>query len=571
MTKLTQPNESRMSHLAARAPRVLVIALDGATYDVLTPLAEQGVMPNLRHFMRQAALVELRSAEPAVTPVAWTTFQTGCDPGAHGIFDYRYLDHRHRLLRLNHAGRIRRATMFDALAAEGSEVVSLNLPMTYAPASPVSGIVVGGLDSPSAQAALAAAPAFAEKLKATGARYELATIWRRKPATFEELDAGIARTQDVFRARGVAARLADEMTDWRLMVVQFQSLDSFQHRLWHLLGVGDGPGGPARWVARCRQALMTLDACVGELFELAQRRQAAVVIVSDHGFGPFRERIMLPELLRRRGLLTESRGAQRARYRMARVGWKLQKSIWRRMWRDRSTAVLDRPPQALLPIDWRKSAAVTLHGTLGALVYLNTPERFGRGPVNSPRLYDQTAAEVVAALREARHPETDEPLFESAYLSRDRYGGDPLEGGWPDVVGIPTPGFHTRSRLDRSGHLLRPDPEMAATHRRDGVLMIGPPAVPLGKRASADLRDVAPTILEMLGAAPLSGAEGRVLRELFPLVEKGAIKRPPAVAACAVPPVVPSEAPLAHNSATPPLPADQRSVEKRLRELGYLE
>ena len=154
MTKPTPRDGGDLSRSKGRASRVLVIALDGATYDVLAPLAAEGVMPSLAHFMGQAALVELRSTEPAVTPVAWTTFQTGCDPGAHGIFDYRYLDHRHRRLPLNHAGRIRRATMFDALAAEGSEVVSLNLPMTYSPAAGVRGIVVGGLDSPSTAAAL---------------------------------------------------------------------------------------------------------------------------------------------------------------------------------------------------------------------------------------------------------------------------------------------------------------------------------------------------------------------------------------------------------------------------------
>ena len=127
--------------------------------------------------------------------------------------------------------------------------------------------------------------------------------------------------------------------------------------------------------------------------------------------------------------------------------------------------------------------------------------------------------------------------------------------------------------MDRSGQLVRPDTQMAATHRREGVLMIGPPAAPLGKPATADLRDVAPTILEMLGAAPLRDAEGRVLCELFPVVGDHAIAQLPRVptritdAAKRHPPAQRH----ASDATTPPMPVDQRDVEKRLRELGYME
>lgn len=141
--------------------RMLVIGLDGATYDVLQPLVESGVMPQLRAFMQRAALAELHSTEPAVTPTAWTTFQCGCDPGVHGIYDYRYFDQRVGEVRLNHAGRVPVPTLFDAVSQTVGEVVSLNLPMTFPVASGVRGLVVGGLDSPSLDATLAPYSAFA--------------------------------------------------------------------------------------------------------------------------------------------------------------------------------------------------------------------------------------------------------------------------------------------------------------------------------------------------------------------------------------------------------------------------
>src|SRR5262245_330417 len=93
--------------------RVLVIGLDGATFDVLGPLTADGTMPHLAALMRESALVRLNSVEPTITPTAWTTFQTGCDPADHAILDYRYLDHRSGQVRLNSAARLRPATIFD--------------------------------------------------------------------------------------------------------------------------------------------------------------------------------------------------------------------------------------------------------------------------------------------------------------------------------------------------------------------------------------------------------------------------------------------------------------------------
>ncbi|HEX5445873.1 MAG TPA: alkaline phosphatase family protein, partial [Pirellulales bacterium] len=214
------------------APRVLVIGLDGATFDLLGPWAASGRMPNLARLLQSSARATLNSTRPYITPVAWTTFQTGCDPQEHGILDYRYLDHRRRRLLLNHAGRIGRPTLFESVSAAGGRVVSLNLPMTYPASASVSGMVVGGLDCPSIDAALAPYPEFAERLRGSKARFDLGTAWRRRPATFAELSDGVDQTADIFRGQATAARIADRMTDWRLMVVQLQVLDSLQHRCW---------------------------------------------------------------------------------------------------------------------------------------------------------------------------------------------------------------------------------------------------------------------------------------------------------------------------------------------------
>ncbi len=616
------------------SPRVLVIGLDGATYDVLVPLAEAGVMPNLATLLRESALHELRSTEPYTTPVAWTSFLTGCDVASHGIWDYRYLDHARGELRLNHAGRIACPTLFHEVAAGGGQVVSLSLPMTYPAPAGVPGIVVGGLDSPSGEATLRPYPHFAERLRAMGVEYSLETIWKRKPRRYQELAAGVARTIDEFDDHVAAARIADELTDWRLMVVQFQTLDSLQHRCWHLLTAchserpshserprhsersEESPAAPpetlrraqgdnhAAWVREAHRAMEVLDHCIGQLIELADRRRAAVVVLGDHGFGPFREKICVNEVLRQRGLQRLASRATAWRHRAARTAWKLRKWLHRRT-QEGSTAGLRRPLEALAPVDWRRTAALAVHGELSALVYLNDVARFGRGPIAAPRQREQAEADTLAAFREVRHPTTGEALFEDVYATRERFDCDTIARGWPDVVAIPAPGFHTRSKFDTAGHLLFADPTLTGTHRRETVLMIRAPSVAaagtLGGRQVAchserseestwgtrlacqatdtraacptrrpvvEMRDVAPTILGLLGQPPGKHMTGRCLTDSQAIAAGVEVRhhRTSKLAARA------DATPAGQGEDSQGLAGqDHRLVEDRLRDLGYLE
>ncbi len=548
------------------ADRVLVLGLDGGTFDVFRPLMEAGKMPNLAALARRAAAGPLESTEPYITPTAWSTFLTGCDPWKHGVFDYRYFDTEKQQIRLHHAGRLRQSTLYDAVSQSGGDVVSLNLPMTYPPRAVEhdthgSGhrcgtrLIVGGLDSPSTEATLAPYPEFNRRLKAAGIRLDLDPVWRRRPRTLAELSTGVTRSAGSFAARADAADLADEMTDWRLMVVQFQVLDSFQHFCWSFLGIDAQSNVPAEWVAVARKALTALDRSLGRLLELADRRGAAVVGVSDHGFGPFRQQVSLPEVFRRRGLLEPAPIVEHLRFSAACLGRNLRKWLHRRAGKG-STASVDWSLHSVLPCNWKRSRVVALHGNLAGLIYLNTPERFGEGPVRGAAARRQTLAETTASLLETRHPETQEPLFEKVLLTEEHCPGEAVARMLPDLVAIPAPGFHTRTRLDGVGKLLRSEAELSGTHRREGVLVVDAPGVIPGA-CSAQLRDVAPTILSILGLAPLAECDGRVLTELFLAPAHAVSSRDP------------EHRQLAKGSTY--RDEETAQIESRLRALGYMD
>ena len=67
---------------------MLVIGLDGATFDVIRPLVHNGKLPTIERLMKNGVYGDLISTIPPVTSPAWPSFMTGKNPGKHGVFDF---------------------------------------------------------------------------------------------------------------------------------------------------------------------------------------------------------------------------------------------------------------------------------------------------------------------------------------------------------------------------------------------------------------------------------------------------------------------------------------------------
>ncbi|MBX7137514.1 MAG: alkaline phosphatase family protein [Oligoflexia bacterium] len=78
----------------ARTRRVIVVGLDGLEPTLAERFMEEGRLPNLKRLREQGSYSRLGTTLPALSPVAWSTFQTGVNPGAHNIFDFLTRDKR---------------------------------------------------------------------------------------------------------------------------------------------------------------------------------------------------------------------------------------------------------------------------------------------------------------------------------------------------------------------------------------------------------------------------------------------------------------------------------------------
>src|SRR3954471_6527045 len=75
--------------LAALAKeKVIVLGFDGVDARYTEQWMNEGKLPNLAKLRAQGTFRPLRPTVPAQTPVSWSTFSTGIDPGRTGIFDF---------------------------------------------------------------------------------------------------------------------------------------------------------------------------------------------------------------------------------------------------------------------------------------------------------------------------------------------------------------------------------------------------------------------------------------------------------------------------------------------------
>ncbi len=72
----------------AKARRVVVIGMDGMSPPIVERLMAEGRMPNFSALAERGAYRRLRTTCPPISPVAWSTFATGTNPGKHNIFDF---------------------------------------------------------------------------------------------------------------------------------------------------------------------------------------------------------------------------------------------------------------------------------------------------------------------------------------------------------------------------------------------------------------------------------------------------------------------------------------------------
>jgi predicted AlkP superfamily phosphohydrolase/phosphomutase len=77
-----------------RFRRAVILGLDGLDYTLTERMLADGKLPHLERLRKRGCFKPLATTLPSISPVAWSSFQTGTNPGKHNIYDFLMPDLR---------------------------------------------------------------------------------------------------------------------------------------------------------------------------------------------------------------------------------------------------------------------------------------------------------------------------------------------------------------------------------------------------------------------------------------------------------------------------------------------
>jgi len=563
--------------------KVFVLGLDGVTWDVLEPLLQDGLLPNLSRLRDSGVSGNLRSVFPPLSPVAWTGMMTGKNSGKHGIFEF--LEHGHDPLkgRVNSSRAIQANLLWEVAAQHGLKTVAGGVPMSYPPrpATQFPGFFLGDFLSPAAASDFASDPVlFAELEKAVG-HYR---PWSTAIHDGGNEDAVLADLHAFLDQHLKTIQFLMNRCDWDVFLFDVMATDRLQHELWHVWDLTHRAAwGRERELEALRPRLMAfwqrLDEGIGEI-EAELPRDTAFLIMSDHGFGPIEHYVNFNVWLLEQGYIAlhdsfyvkqkhwcYRRGATPEWIYgvMSRLGMGNHRVS---RFRGKQNSLADRLAESIFlsrrHIDWSRTRAYA-QGNFGQ-IFLNLKGRQPNGCVVAqdvrPLLED-----LKAALGTIPHPETSEPLVKHVYERDELYEG-PHTALAPDLTVVLTDWRYRTIGLHdfTTNQVISPAFGPTGDHRLDGILVASGPAFNPGAQPhDAVLLDIAPTVLHLLGIPVPGDMDGRVLTELL---EPGpSVKSPMPDLTLAFAAASGTPSPPVNSSYTA---EDDAAIQQRLVDLGYL-
>jgi hypothetical protein len=248
--------------------------------------------------------------------------------------------------------------------------------------------------------------------------------------------------------------------------------------------------------------------------------------------------------------------------------------------RGKQSSALDRLGESVFlsrrHIDWSRTRAYA-QGNFGQ-IFLNIKGRQPSGCV-APEDARPLLSDLKAGLMEILHPGTGQPLLERVCEREELYHG-PYAHLAPDLTVVLNDWrYRTIGLHDFTTHkVISPAFGPTGDHRMEGILIAAGPAFRAGASPrQADLLDIAPTVLHLLGIPVPDDMDGRVLTELLePSIASAALEAIPDVTAGAY--YQPELAGVrAHSDGEPSAPLtagytenENEEIQQRLADLGYL-
>ncbi len=303
-----EPPATGSGGTVAGKPRPLVvIGIDGATWDLIDPMMAAGELPNFRKLVERGTRSELVALLPLSSPVVWTTYATGRFARHHMILDHTYPFVKGPKRRVRSIQR-RVPALWTVASHHGRKVVVVGYFASHPPEE-VNGVMISDRAAKGAHDGVFPAELWTElqpELDRLADAEEIRSLRQRYlPWPYDE--TAIHRPEDTyFRAtKTVKGRIATHLIweefikrsalhlaarEFDLFMVYLRMIDHASHSTWiHFDDSEFEVKVDAVEQDLLKDVIPTAyretDEYLGQLLaELGD--EVNVVLVSDHGFGP---------------------------------------------------------------------------------------------------------------------------------------------------------------------------------------------------------------------------------------------------------------------------------------------
>lgn len=523
--------------------KLLVIGLDGATFQIIKPLVQEGRMPTLKKLLSSGTHAVLTSTLDSNSPCAWSTYITGKNPARHGIFGFFDTAPGSYQLRFLNGSFRSGKSLWRILSENGKRVGVVNVPFSY-PVEPVNGLMIGGPDSPNkSDDGFAYPKGLIKELEQASGKYVIeagASALVRQG----KLDLALEKLKECIDSRVSAVSHLLRSQDFDFFMAVFTESDRVQHHFWKFLNPlhpAYGSREAKRYGGAIHEIYERLDRAVAQVMDAAGDRYS-VLIMSDHGAGPSSNKsFFLNRWLASVGHLTFKNDSSVKGSVKQGIGQGFGKIVGdayvlvnsrfsrpvKRWLRNTFPGLKSKASSILrgLNIDWDKTKAFSWENA--PTIFINRKGKFPRGTVADGLEYETVCDTLIQRLMALRS-KNGEPMVERVIRKEEAYDGPFIDRApdlfieWKDDQYTVRPGYAakgncfieeaTAERIKKVETISR----ASGVHKPDGVFLVSGKDVLQGKEiGSLRLHDVTASILYYLGVPIPSDLDGRVATEIF--------------------------------------------------------
>ncbi len=503
----------KMVAMKKNTKKIIILGLDGGTWQVFDRLFAKGKMKNLQRIISSGVRGDLKSTVPPVTGPAWVSFATGKNPGKHGCFDFTFPDGSLSRLRTISTERINGKTFYEYLVDAGKKIILINMPVSYPPRTEevtITSLLTKGEQCVFPENLIDEIPLL-KNYHITADMNLLAQ---------EKYDEYFENIRAVEKIRFQSARQLFQR-EWDFFFLLFSGVDWIQHvKLDALLSEKFDEKSPLL------KYFDDVDEYLAWFFEKLDDN-TNLIIISDHGFQVFQGTFYVNEWLHQQGYLklknqsapendahqvaADLEGAYKKKWKRLQLPFWVRKIILSNRWLNKVGVKIYQTLRDKFSLQMRvevspnlaESQAYCTTSELGG-IYLNRKDRFRDGTVEEHEYFD-LRNKIIAELRDLKDDQ-GKRIFDEVLEKEAVYRGEKLNEA-PDIL-IKSGRYAIGSSF--SAQIL--DHKKNFNHHQIGIFIATGKDLKKGVEiGTAELIDIAPTVLHLLDLPIPDDMDGQVI------------------------------------------------------------